>query len=86
MPWGLTPGHLIIVLIAFLILFGAGKLPDAARGIGRSLRIFKSELGEMAGDGKDKEAAKAADDPQRELPPGDGDGDGAGPASEKKSA
>ena len=31
------------VLVLLLLLFGAKRLPDAARGLGRSLRIFKAE-------------------------------------------
>ncbi|MDZ7576764.1 MAG: twin-arginine translocase TatA/TatE family subunit [Candidatus Nanopelagicales bacterium] len=34
---------IIIVLLALLLFGGYKKLPDAARGIGRSLRIFKAE-------------------------------------------
>ncbi|MDR7167097.1 sec-independent protein translocase protein TatA [Nocardia kruczakiae] len=34
-----------------LLLFGAKRLPDAARGLGRSLRIFKSEMSEMQSEG-----------------------------------
>jgi sec-independent protein translocase protein TatA len=34
---------IIILLLALLLFGGFKKLPDAARGIGRSLRIFKSE-------------------------------------------
>ncbi len=82
--WGLTPGHIIVVLIVFLILFGAGKLPAAARGLGQSLRIFKSEMREMGKDEGDK-SEKEPDEPQRELPPGDKATD-ADPASEKKTA
>ena len=33
--------------IVFLILFGSKRLPDSARSLGRSLRIFKSEVQEM---------------------------------------
>lgn len=40
----LSPWHLAIVLLAFAVLFGAKRLPDAARGLGRSLRIFKAEM------------------------------------------
>ena len=43
----LKPWHLIILVLAFVILFGFKRLPDAARSIGRSMRIFKSEVDEM---------------------------------------
>ena len=36
--------EIIILLAVVLLLFGAKRLPDAARGLGRSLRIFKSEI------------------------------------------
>jgi sec-independent protein translocase protein TatA len=48
----LQPWHIILVVLVFLILFGSKKLPDAARGLGRSMRIFKSEVKEMQNDGK----------------------------------
>jgi sec-independent protein translocase protein TatA len=48
----LQPWHIILVVVVFLILFGSKKLPDAARGLGRSMRIFKSEVKEMQNDGK----------------------------------
>ena len=40
---GLGPPELIIIAIVILALFGYKKLPDAARAIGRSARIFKAE-------------------------------------------
>ncbi|MEV5652907.1 Sec-independent protein translocase subunit TatA [Nocardia sp. NPDC052254] len=43
----LSPTHWLIIALVVVILFGARRLPDAARGLGRSLRIFRSELGEM---------------------------------------
>lgn len=52
---GLSPWHLAIVLAVVLILFGSKKLPDAARGLGRSMRIFKSEIKEMQNDDKTDE-------------------------------
>lgn len=47
----LSPTHWLIIALLILLLFGAKRLPDAARGIGRSLRIFKSEMGEMHSEG-----------------------------------
>jgi len=40
----LGPWHLALILLGFVLLFGYKKLPDAARSVGRSLRIFRSEL------------------------------------------
>lgn len=68
----MQPWHWIVLIVVVVILFGSKKLPDAARGLGRSLRIFKSEMGEMTKEGKDAAAAPVADTPappQRELPP-----------------
>jgi sec-independent protein translocase protein TatA len=39
----LSPWHLLIVAAVFVLLFGARKLPDAARSLGQSMRIFKAE-------------------------------------------
>jgi len=36
--------QLIIVAVVFVLLFGAKKLPDSAKSIAKSLKIFKSEL------------------------------------------
>ncbi|HMS76788.1 Sec-independent protein translocase subunit TatA [Gordonia sp. (in: high G+C Gram-positive bacteria)] len=55
--------HWAIVAIVVIVLFGSKKLPEAARGLGQSLRIFKSEMSEMQNDGK-----KAVPEATRELP------------------
>lgn len=44
--------ELIVILIVVAVLFGAKRLPDSARSLGRSLRIFKSEMKEMKEDDK----------------------------------
>ncbi|ABD11673.1 Sec-independent protein translocase TatA [Frankia sp. CcI156] len=36
--------ELIIIILVVVVLFGSKRLPDAARSLGRSLRIFKSEI------------------------------------------
>src|SRR3954471_20217118 len=53
-----TPELLIIVLI-LVILFGAKKLPDLARGSGRALRIFKAETKGLMDDDDDDDAPPA---------------------------
>ncbi|TSD99051.1 Sec-independent protein translocase subunit TatA [Gordonia rubripertincta] len=63
--------HWAIVAVVLLILFGSKKLPDAARGLGQSLRIFKSEVKEMQKDDKPADAPATPDASQRELPPAD---------------
>ncbi len=35
--------ELVLVLLVVLVIFGSKRLPDSARSLGRSLRIFKAE-------------------------------------------
>ncbi|OBF34903.1 preprotein translocase subunit TatA [Mycobacterium sp. ACS1612] len=56
---GLQPWHWVIVIAVFVLLFGAKKLPDAARSLGKSMRIFKSEIKEMQSDSKPEASAPA---------------------------
>ncbi len=59
---GLSWWHWLIILSVFILLFGAKKLPEAARGVGRSLRILKSEVGAMhEDDDRAKQAATETD-------------------------
>ncbi|MEO7753925.1 MAG: Sec-independent protein translocase subunit TatA [Terracoccus sp.] len=46
--------ELIIIAIVVIALFGWKKLPDMARSLGRSARVFKSEVDEMKKDGKEQ--------------------------------
>ena len=46
----LGPREIVILLIVVLVLFGAKRLPDSARSLGRSMRIVKSEMKEMKAD------------------------------------
>ena len=52
------PLALVVIILLVVVLFGAARLPNAARQVGRSMRIFKSEVKEMKNDGKDDAAAK----------------------------
>ncbi|MDK8794562.1 Sec-independent protein translocase subunit TatA [Corynebacterium sp. MSK041] len=42
--------EILLIVFVILLLFGAAKLPDLARSVGRSARIFKSEVKEMQND------------------------------------
>lgn len=42
--------ELFAILAVLVLLFGSKKLPDAARSLGRSMRIFKSETKGLRGD------------------------------------
>jgi sec-independent protein translocase protein TatA len=53
--------HIVLLVIVVVILFGWKRLPDAARGLGRSMRIFKSEVEEMKKDGKAPPSAASSD-------------------------
>jgi len=66
---GLQPWHWIIVIAIFVLLFGARRLPDAARSLGKSMRIFKSEIKEMQSDSKPDAAAPSPDVAGRAAPP-----------------
>jgi sec-independent protein translocase protein TatA len=59
----LKPWHLLVLAIVFLILFGSKRLPDSARSLGRSRRIFKSEVQEMNKDDskEDKKSDPSSD-------------------------
>jgi sec-independent protein translocase protein TatA len=65
----LSPWHLLILAAVVLVLFGAKKLPDSARSLGRAMRIFKSEVSGLQGDkpedGQVQAQAQAAQPPQQ---------------------
>ena len=56
-PMGrIGPTEIIIVAVLIIVIFGWKKLPDAARSLGRSARVFKSEVDEMK---KDNDTTKS---------------------------
>jgi sec-independent protein translocase protein TatA len=46
----IKPWHIIVVAVVLILLFGAKRLPDAARSLGRSMRILKAETRGLAED------------------------------------
>jgi len=59
---GLSIGHILLVLVVVLILFGAGKLPQVMSDIGKGIRSFKAGM---------SEDEKFADKNDKKLPPSD---------------
>lgn len=57
------PMEWLLILLVVLLLFGATRLPSAARGLGRSMRIFKSEMDEMKSESDQRKGAIASHDP-----------------------
>jgi sec-independent protein translocase protein TatA len=49
----LGPTEIILIILVIVLLFGAKKLPDLARGSGRALRIFKAETKGLLDDDDD---------------------------------
>jgi sec-independent protein translocase protein TatA len=54
-----SPWKVLIVAVVLIVLFGSKKLPDAARSLGKSMRILKTEVQDLRGD-HEVEAAKPA--------------------------
>ncbi len=46
----LRPVEILLIVLVVLLLFGARRLPDLARSVGRSLKIFKSEVKDLRDD------------------------------------
>ena len=69
---GLGPTELIIVLVIILVVFGAGKLPDIASGLGKGIRDFKKGVQDLEeeGSGPSGKEKKA----ENEAPPGNPQG------------
>jgi sec-independent protein translocase protein TatA len=64
---GLGTTELLIILAVLVLLFGASKLPELARGSGRALRIFKAETKGLMDDDDDDAAAPPAVRSQAQL-------------------
>ncbi len=62
--------ELILILSVLVLLFGASKLPNAARSIGQSMRIFKAETKGMRSEDKTADPAQnpSAQNPEAQNP------------------
>ncbi len=55
---GLGTPEILLILAVIILLFGASKLPELARGSGRALRIFKAETKGLMDDDDDNDTLK----------------------------
>ena len=63
---GLGPLELVILLALVLLIFGAKRLPDLAKGLGQSITNFKAGLNEEQPDETETTAQKEAESPPKE--------------------
>lgn len=83
----LGAGEIVLILIVVVLLFGAKKLPDMARSLGKSARILKSEAKAMRSEGQqtaptDPPKDTPQDPAQRTIQAAPGDVSSARPANE----
>ena len=71
MGWD-APWHWVVLAIIVIALFGYKKLPDASRALGRSLRIFKTEIKGMSQDDSVRDAAQQPAALPEAAPPANG--------------
>ncbi|HWN33011.1 MAG TPA: Sec-independent protein translocase subunit TatA [Pseudonocardia sp.] len=71
MPGGM---EWVILLVVVVLLFGAKRLPELARSVGRSARVFRGEIKGLATDGEQtdraEQAAAPTEAPRAALPAG----------------
>ncbi|MFD9702846.1 Sec-independent protein translocase subunit TatA [Lentzea sp. NPDC059081] len=68
----LGPTELIIIAVVIILLFGAKKLPDMARSLGKSAKIFKAEtkgLRDSDSDDTPVQPQQPVQQPVQQLPP-----------------
>jgi sec-independent protein translocase protein TatA len=63
--WTPGMGELLIILVALLLLFGAKKLPEIARSVGRSTKEFKRGMRDASIDDDEEPAASETPAPKR---------------------
>ncbi|GAA2994225.1 Sec-independent protein translocase subunit TatA [Kitasatospora sp. NPDC006786] len=64
----ISPTAIVVIVVLAILLFGAKRLPDLARSLGKSMRILKSEAQAMRSDGRSEQSSP----PARAAAPVDG--------------
>jgi sec-independent protein translocase protein TatA len=64
-----SPWKILIVAVVLIVLFGSKKLPDAARSLGKSMRILKTEVSSLHHDDEPASGSSAAPGASAAFPP-----------------
>ena len=56
--------HMIVLLVLVLVVFGSSRLPDIAKSVGQSMKVFKKEIKELRDEDDDKKPAAQIQQPQ----------------------
>jgi sec-independent protein translocase protein TatA len=59
--------HWLIIIVVLVVLFGAKRLPDVARGLGKSARILKAEVSGLHEDNAKRSETKQTETKQIEA-------------------
>lgn len=65
--FGLGPQEIIVILLVVLLLFGAKKIPEVARGLGKGIREFKKAAKDIEDEVKVKEGEESKGEKKKEL-------------------
>lgn len=50
---GMSPGSMILIILVIVLFFGAKRIPELARGLGKGIREFKDATKEIQNDLED---------------------------------
>jgi sec-independent protein translocase protein TatA len=64
-----SPWKILIIAVVVLVLFGSRKLPEAARALGKSMRILKAEVSTLHDDDEEQPASQSAAAPAAAVSP-----------------
>ena len=56
--------HIVVLLIVILLVFGSNRLPDMAKSVGQSMKVFKKEIKDLREDDEDKQSPAQIQQPQ----------------------
>lgn len=79
------PWEMVVILLVVLLVFGAKRLPEVARGLGKGIREFKKEVSGLNQGINDAVNSASSDPPQRPMPVDGGQKNHAEPADTAQS-